>query len=93
MIDEFWLKERIRNTNVISANAQVISPLIFGLSLDSSSPYNQGAPSGYFCSSILELAIPHTTAMIARRARFTRLKAEHSDTDDTPRWKRLTPGG
>jgi hypothetical protein len=41
----------------------------------------------------LELAIPHTTAMIARRARFTRLKAEHSDTDDTPRWKRLTPGG
>lgn len=93
MIDEFGIKEVIMNTNVISANAHVISPLILGLSLDSSAPYSQGAPSGYFVPSILESAMPHTTAMIARRARFMRLKEEHSDTEDTSRWKRLTPGG
>jgi hypothetical protein len=31
--------------------------------------------------------MPHTTAMIARRARFIRLKEEQSDTKDTTRWK------
>lgn len=93
MIDQFWMKEEIVNTNVISANAQVISPLIFGLSLDTLSPYSQGAPSAYCTASIWESAMPHTTAIIARIARFAKLEAEHeSGTEETQDGKDLHLG-